>query len=61
MNYIKRLEEGNRELTTLRCELVDLISDKMAYLASDKFQGPDNNFVNAREMFTFLAELRIKL
>jgi len=61
MNHIKRLQEESREYTKLRCELVDLISDKMAYLASDKFQGPNNNYVNAREMFAFLAELRIKL
>lgn len=42
-------------------DAVDSINSKLNYLHGDKFQGVDNNYVNAREMSSFLLELRMVL
>lgn len=48
------IQQMQETQTKLWCELTNL----MSYLASDKFQGMENNFVNAREMFDAVKEIR---
>ena len=56
-----RLHEQVKHLQA-KLDLVNSdLTEKLAYLGGSKFQGNDNNFVNAREMYTFIIELRGEL
>ena len=61
MNYIKQLQQENAELKANRDYTERQITYMLTYLSSDKFQGIDNNYVNAKEMFTKLLLLRSNL
>ena len=60
MNYIKRLEMENAEMREQLKQIQDSCTASMGYLASPKFQGPDNNWVNAEEMATRFREIRME-
>ena len=61
MNYIKQLQQENAELKANRDYTERQITYLLTYLSSDKFQGIENNYVNAKEMFTQLLLLRSNL
>ena len=51
---IDAMNNNNQETDTLIVEF-------MSYLNSSKFHGVENNYINAREVFTKLQEIRNKL
>jgi hypothetical protein len=61
LHYTAKLKneiaEKDAKIEIINQELTDL----MIYLASDKFAGVTNNYVNAQEMFEWLRNLRSKL
>lgn len=62
MNYIQSLREANDEKTALICGAVEELTSLMAYLESNKFQGPDNDFVHIKtDLFPKLREIRLNL
>ena len=58
MNYIKKLQELQQKNANGTLELEAAINDLLIYLASDKFAGVENNYVNASEMFRRVSELK---
>lgn len=61
MRYINKLQAENEALKdTLKTVDVELTT-LLIYLASDKFQGELNNYVNSDEMFTRIREIRAKV
>ncbi len=56
-----KLHDQVTYLKTKRDATEQEITEKLAYLGGSKFQGPDNNYVNAREMYSFLLNLRSNL
>lgn len=61
MNYIKQLQEKNKNLQATITDASQEIQDLMEYLGGDKFKGIDNNFVNAREMQSRIIKIRMYL
>lgn len=61
MNYIKRLATENTELKENIEAVIDTLNDKLRYLSSSKFQGYENNFVNAEEAYKMIAEIKHQL
>jgi hypothetical protein len=39
-------------------KIADEVNEILRYLSSSKFQGPDNNYVNAKEMYNRIMILR---
>lgn len=61
MNYIQKLKQEN-EMLKQSIECADLkITEKLTYLTSSKFQGHENNFVNATEAYQMLMDIRMQL
>ncbi|CAB4152803.1 hypothetical protein UFOVP606_27 [uncultured Caudovirales phage] len=58
MNYIAKLKELQEKNLQGTLELEAAINDLLIYLASDKFAGVENNYVNASEMFRRVFELK---
>ena len=61
MNYIKQLESDKTELKQTIESVIEILNDKLRYLSSSKFQGHDNNFVNAEEAYKMIAEIKHEL
>jgi hypothetical protein len=57
-NYIVRLKEENKLYRQQVLGFEDKLQDFLIYLASSKFQGFDNNYVNVDEVRMFLVNLR---
>ena len=60
-HYSKKL---TGEIVDLKKHISEIEADLTAflsYLASDKFAGFENNYINARETFTRVMEIRNKL
>lgn len=53
-----RLHEKVNLLQENNNKIADEINNLLVYLGSTKFQGPDNNYVNAKEMYGRMMELR---
>ena len=58
MNYIKKLEQMQEKNVQSAFELEETINELLIYLASDKFAGVENNFVNASEMYRRVFEIK---
>lgn len=58
MNYIKKLEQMQEKNVQSIFELEETINELLIYLASDKFAGVENNFVNASEMYRRVFEIK---
>jgi len=58
MNYIKQLQQENKALKENIQSASQEITDTLKYLSLDKFQGTENNFVNASEMRSRFLEIR---
>ncbi len=59
MNYIKRLETENEELKATLAMANNEITNLMAYLASSKFHGAENDYAHvSTDIFPKLRELR---
>lgn len=58
MNYIKQLQLKNEELQKKLDEADAILVEKMKYLCSEKFQGMENNYVNATEALNMLYIIR---
>lgn len=58
MNFIQRLQEENKILQITIENTQEEIKELLEYLASDKFTGIENNYVNAKEMYQRIVELR---
>ena len=54
MRLHEQVKVMEKNVATLNEEITELL----IYLASSKFQGVENNFVNAREMYDKIARLR---
>lgn len=54
MRLHEQVKVMEKNVATLNEELTELL----VYLASSKFQGVENNYVNAREMYDKIARLR---
>lgn len=61
MNYINYLSTQNEEFKQTIESVIENLNDKLRYLSSSKFQGHDNNFVNAEEAYKMLAEIKHQL
>ena len=61
MNYIKQLQQDNAELKERLAAADQNITYILTYLNSSKFQGVDNNYVDASEMFNKLMDFRSNL
>ena len=57
-NYITNLQTENAELKAQVEGLREGLTDLLSYLGSSKFQGFDNDWVSASEMFRKVMELR---
>lgn len=61
-NYIKSLEQDRFLLTDTIERAQRLVWELEAYLLSDKFHGPDNDYVNVRtDMLPKLAAIKAEL
>lgn len=58
MRYINKLQAENEELKDALKTVENELTDILVYLASEKFQGPLNNYVNSDEMFNRVREIR---
>ena len=61
MNYIKQLQQENKELKETIQATAEEVQNILFYLGSKKFQGMENNFVNAQEMQTKILNIRTLL
>jgi hypothetical protein len=61
MNYIKQIQQQIAEQQKQNEETREMITDFMIYLSSEKFQGFENNYVNANEAYNMLATIKNKL
>lgn len=57
-NYITTLQGENAELKEQVLALRESLTDLLSYLGSSKFQGFDNDWVSASEMYRRVMELR---
>lgn len=59
MNYIKRLEQENRELRELLARLGARVIELQVYYSAPKFQGIDNDYAHvSTDVLPKLVELR---
>ena len=60
-HYAKKLSGAITDLRKHITEIEADLTEFLSYLASDKFRGMENNYINARETFTRVMEIRNKL
>jgi hypothetical protein len=58
MNYIKQLQQKVAHQEKQMSDAKELINALMKYLASPKFQGHENNYINAQEAYNMLASVK---
>ena len=58
LHYSEVLKNEIEKRNDLLSSLSDELTDTLAYLCSSKFQGIENNFVNAQEMAYRILEIR---
>jgi hypothetical protein len=58
MNYISKLQNETNDLKDQLETINRQLTNDLAYLSSEKFQGFENNYVNADEVKRILFELR---
>jgi len=58
MNYIKQLQQENKELKETIQATSEEATEIMRYLGRSKFAGMENNFVNAQEMHGRILNIR---
>ncbi len=58
MRYINKLQAENEELKDTLKTVEQELTDILVYLASDKFQGSLNNYVNSDEMYSRIMSIR---
>jgi hypothetical protein len=62
VNYIKKLEAENRYLKTVLASAREQVTEVQGYLLSDKFAGPDSDYVHVRtDMLPKLAAIKSEL
>jgi hypothetical protein len=57
-HYSEILQEKIDKRNLLLIELSEELTNTLSYLSSSKFQGFENNFVNAQEMASRIIEIR---
>ncbi len=58
MRYINKLQEENEALKDTLKTVEQELTDILVYLASKKFQGPLNNYVNSDEIYSRIMSIR---
>lgn len=58
MRYINKLQAENKTLKDALKTVEDELTTLLTYLASSKFKGELNNYVNSDEMFHRIMEIR---
>lgn len=64
MDKLHYSRKQSMEISSLKSHILDIdieLLDFLIYLASDKFAGTENNFVNAREVYNRIQEIRQSL
>lgn len=60
MNYIKQLQQENEALKVQILEAQELTNNILIMLNNDKYNWP-NNFINTRDLFKPLQDIRMNL